>query len=63
MRYSYSRVSTYERCPRAFKLQYIDKVDSWQDVEAFQVGRAMHKGIEEESLKAGLEELRKEAGV
>lgn len=63
MKYSFSRVNSYEPCPYAWKLCYIDKVQSWQDIEAFQVGHAMHKGIECQSIEAGIEELKKEAGV
>lgn len=48
--YSYSRVSTYETCPRQYKFRYIDKLKIYDDYEADNpliVGTALHTGIEE----------------
>lgn len=47
MRFSHSRLSTYERCPLRFKYAYIDKVETEveQSVEAF-MGSIVHKTLE-----------------
>lgn len=63
MAYSYSRISTYENCPRRFKYHYVDKIESYEDVEAFILGRAVHKGIELNSVDKAIDYLKKEAGV
>ena len=50
MRFSYSRVSTYQQCPYKFKLQYLDGAVTIRDPspdDALIVGNAMHKGIEQ----------------
>lgn len=46
--YSYSRLSTYETCPRRFKYQYIEKVKQGDiDRSALIRGSAIHKLFEE----------------
>lgn len=50
MRFSHSRVSTFNQCPYKFKLQYLDGVGTIRDLapdDALIVGNAMHKGIEQ----------------
>lgn len=49
MKFSYSRVSTYEQCPYRFKLQYIDELKTLEDLEAnnaLYIGSMLHKAIE-----------------
>ena len=45
--YSHSRLSCYEQCPRKYKLQYIDKVETEieESVEAF-LGSRVHEVLE-----------------
>lgn len=46
-RYSYSKIGTYEDCPRKFKYQYIDKLDveGFESIEAF-MGSRVHEALE-----------------
>ena len=49
MQFSYSRVSTYQQCPRRFKYQYIDEIKLIDDPtpdNALVVGNALHLGLE-----------------
>lgn len=49
MQFSYSRVSTFNQCPRKFKYRYLDKLETIPDLSpsnALILGTAMHKGIE-----------------
>lgn len=49
MKFSYSRVSTYEQCPYRFKLQYLDELKTLEDLEAsnaLYIGSMLHKAIE-----------------
>ena len=49
MKFSYSRVSTYEQCPRRFKLQYIDELKTLENYDAdnaLYLGSMLHKAIE-----------------
>lgn len=49
MKFSYSRVSLYKTCPHAFKLQYIDKLETLPNTDAnnaLHLGKAVHTGIE-----------------
>jgi putative RecB family exonuclease len=44
--YSHSRLETYRNCPRQFKIQYIDKIESeMESVEAF-MGSRVHDALE-----------------
>jgi putative RecB family exonuclease len=45
--YSHSRLSTFEKCPQKFKLQYIDKVKTEveESIEAF-LGVRVHETLE-----------------
>lgn len=47
MIYSHSRITCYDRCPRAFRYKYIDKiqVEDFETVERF-MGSAVHKTLE-----------------
>lgn len=57
MRFSYSRVSLFKTCPYAFKLRYIDELETLPDTaadNALYLGTAAHTGIEktvEEAVK------------
>ena len=49
MKFSYSRVSTYEGCPYRFKLQYIDELKTLPNYDAdnaLYLGSMLHKAIE-----------------
>lgn len=45
--YSYSKISTYEKCPRKFKFRYIDKlkVEFEVSIEGF-LGNSVHESLE-----------------
>ena len=44
MRISYSRCSTYQRCPHQYKLQYIDRIPPPRAVE-LEFGSAVHAAL------------------
>jgi len=44
---SYSQWATYEQCPRKWKLNYIDKLDSYTDSIETTFGTAFHETIQE----------------
>lgn len=49
MQYSYSRVSLYKRCPYAFKLKYIDLLETipnFDSTNALIMGTCLHEGIQ-----------------
>lgn len=49
MKLSYSRISTYEKCPYQFKLRYLDKLETIFNCDpqnALVLGHALHTGIE-----------------
>ena len=49
MKFSYSRVSTYEQCPYRFKLQYLDEIKTLENYDAdnaLYLGSMLHKAIE-----------------
>lgn len=49
MKYSYSRVDCYCKCPYQYKLRYIDKLktlDEYDPQDPLKLGVAIHKGIE-----------------
>lgn len=51
MQVSYSRVSTYEKCPHQFKLRYVDKLETVFNCDpqnALVLGHALHTGIEKD---------------
>lgn len=61
MTYSYSRVSTFAYCPYQYKLRYVDKLKTIPETNAdnaLWLGLAMHKGIEESSVEAGIAEYK-----
>jgi hypothetical protein len=39
--YSYSRIELYEKCPRAYKVIYLDKIPR-VTTEALKIGTALH---------------------
>ena len=47
MKYSYSRLECFKNCPRAFRYQYIDKieVEAFESIESF-VGHRVHEALE-----------------
>jgi putative RecB family exonuclease len=47
VKYSHSRISTYENCPYRYKLQYVDKIkpDAPNTIEAF-MGGIIHESLE-----------------
>lgn len=56
MRWSYSRVDTFVKCPCQFRLRYIDKIETFPDYDnpanPLIIGTAMHHGIEQGVDKA-----------
>lgn len=49
MKFSYSRVGTYQQCPYRFKLQYIDglkTIENYDADNALYLGSMLHKAIE-----------------
>ena len=49
MKFSYSRIDCYSKCPYQYKLRYIDKLktlDDYDPQDALKLGVAIHKGIE-----------------
>ena len=43
--YSYSKVTTYNNCPRQYKYRYVDKLKTYDDFEADNaliIGTAVH---------------------
>lgn len=56
MQVSYSRVSTFHKCPYQFKLRYVDKLETYPNVEdpqnALYLGSALHLGIEKNTREA-----------
>lgn len=66
LRFSYSRLSTFAQCPYKWKLQYIDKLKTLPETNAdnaLWLGLAMHKGIEESSVEAGIAEYKSHYNV
>ena len=45
-RYSFSKVSTYLRCPRLFRLRYLDRSDPERLSLALPLGSAMHDAVQ-----------------
>lgn len=59
--YSYSNISTFASCPYKWYLQYKQKLKTIPDTapdNALWLGLALHKGIEEWSVQAGLDEYK-----
>jgi len=48
--YSFSKISTYNSCPRKFKYQYIDKIGKYEDSPALIKGRTIHYLIENSTV-------------
>lgn len=51
MKLSYSRISTFEKCPYQFKLRYLDKLETifnGDPQNALVLGHALHTGIEKD---------------
>lgn len=58
MQVSYSRVSTYEKCPYQFKLRYVDKLETVFNCDPqspLVLGHALHTGIEKD-VEAAIDE-------
>ena len=51
MRFSFSRIETFQNCPYKFQLRYIDRLDTLPDYDnadnPLTIGTAMHHGIEQ----------------
>ena len=61
MKYSYSNINTFIQCPYRWKLQYIDKlkvIPPTNADNALYLGLALHKGVEEWSVDAAVEEYK-----
>ena len=61
MKYSYSNVSSFANCPYKWWLNYKDRLKTIPETNAdnaLWLGLALHKGIEEWSVEAGLEEYK-----
>ena len=61
MRYSYSNISIFSQCPYRWKLQYVDRLKTIPDTapdNALWLGLGLHKGVEEWSVQAGLDEYK-----
>lgn len=59
MKHSYSRLGCFANCPYRYRLQYIDKLKTIPDTDpgnALYLGLAIHKGVEEGSVEAGIKE-------
>lgn len=58
MQVSYSRVSTWQKCPHQFKLRYIDGIETifnCDPANPLTIGHALHTGIEKD-VEAAIEE-------
>lgn len=61
IRYSYSRIETFVKCPYQFKLRYIDKLKTLPDQEsnnALYLGTAIHEAFETGNLKDAIDSYR-----
>lgn len=66
MRYSYSNVSTFSQCPYKWFLNYKQHLKTIPDTapdNALWLGLAVHKGIEEGSVEAGIAEYKSHYNV
>lgn len=55
MRFSYSRISTFNQCPYQYKLKYIDKLETKFNLDpanALVLGTSLHTGIEKNAIEA-----------
>ncbi len=61
IRYSYSRIETFVKCPYQFKLRYIDKLKTLPDQEsnnALYLGTAIHEAFETGNLQDAIDDYR-----
>lgn len=66
MRYSYSNISTFSQCPYKWFLNYKQHLKTIPDTapdNALWLGLAVHKGIEEGSVEAGIAEYKSHYNV
>lgn len=66
MRYSYSRLECFSKCPFQYKLRYVDKLKTIPDTNAdnaLYLGLAIHKGIETGSVEAAIAEYKSHYNV
>ena len=55
MKFSYSKVDCYSKCPYKYKLKYIDKLETLDECDPqdpLKLGTAIHKGIETDTETA-----------
>ena len=61
MRYSYSRIECFSKCPYQYKLRYVDKLKTLPETNAdnaLYLGLAVHKGIETGSVEEAVAEYK-----
>lgn len=61
MRFSYSNISTFAKCPYQWKLRYLDKLKTLPETNAdnaLYLGLAVHKGIETGSVEKAVAEYK-----
>ena len=66
MHWSYSRLSCFASCPYQYYLRYYEKLETIPDTDAgnpLWLGLSIHKGVEENSVEAALEEYKSHYNV
>lgn len=66
MRYSYSRLECFAKCPFQYKLRYVDKLKTLPETNAdnaLYLGLAVHKGIETGSVEEAIAEYKSHYNV
>lgn len=66
MRYSYSRLECFAKCPFQYKLRYLDKLKTIPETNAdnaLYLGLAVHKGIETGSVEEAIAEYKSHYNV
>ena len=61
MRYSYSRIDCWKKCPYQYKLRYVDKLKTLPDQKAdnaLYLGTAIHTGFETGSVEEAIKDYR-----
>lgn len=66
MRFSYSRIECFAKCPYQYKLRYVDKLKTLPETNAdnaLYLGLAVHKGIETGSVEEAVAEYKSHYNV